>query len=156
ALRSQRGDSKHTAKEGGMTGKMGWVLGLALAWTGTRGAWAQLPQAGAGQDVPKTDAAAPAAPAAATAGSPMIPMAPPIVQPRLYTNVDYLLWWVHRGPLPEQPLVTTGPQNPQSPNAGIIGQPGTQTLFGGPNGLDWRASSGARVTLGSNFSDEGT
>jgi hypothetical protein len=163
------------AKEGGMAGKMGWLLGLALAWLAACDASAQMPQF-VSQDPPKLPppAATPSEPAAPAAGlpaeklhaptpavktpsadpaAPLIPTTNIPVQPRFYASTDYLLWWMRRGSLPEQPLVTTGP--PNSLNAGIVGQAGTQPLFGGANGLDWHSFSGVRATAGFNFSDDG-
>ncbi len=62
--------------------------------------------------------------------------------PQFFFSADYLLWWIRRGPTP--PLVTTGP------TTGVIGDPGTQVLFG-QNGLDYGTKSGIRLTAGWNF-----
>jgi hypothetical protein len=52
-----------------------------------------------------------------------------------------LLWWIKDGNAP--PLVTTGPPG----SGGVLGAPGTRTLFGGNLGYDERP--GARFTIGS-------
>jgi hypothetical protein len=59
---------------------------------------------------------------------------------RLYGSAEYLLWFVPHDHTPA--LVTTGP----SSSFGIIGNAGTQVLFGGP--IDYGAFSGGRFTLG--------
>ncbi|HEV3115840.1 MAG TPA: BBP7 family outer membrane beta-barrel protein [Gemmataceae bacterium] len=58
-----------------------------------------------------------------------------------WVSADYLLWWFKDAHTP--PLVTSG--TPAS--AGILGRPGTTTLFGG-RGLDLEDHSGVRVTAG--------
>jgi len=153
-----------------MGGNLGWVLGIAILWGGAPGAWAQTPADRPGTDIPKVDlpnylpsggmapadrmTSANACSTDACNATPSVPMEYRPDPPTFFFSADYLLWWIHRGPLPEQPLVTTGPQNSQ--NAGIVGQPGTQTLFGGPNGLDWHGFSGARITAGFNLISDGS
>jgi hypothetical protein len=61
---------------------------------------------------------------------------------RCWVNVDYLWWWTKRRDLP--PLVTTGDPASQ----GILGQPGTQILFGGPIRPEENGRSGIRVMAG--------
>src|SRR5438874_371360 len=109
----RKGTFGNTAKESGMRGKRGWVLGLVLTSSVTRGAWAQVPQTAVVQEK-KAEVSETAAP---VPSSPATPLEYQPVQPRFYGNADYLLWWVHRGPLPVAPLVTTGDQS--NPNAGI-------------------------------------
>jgi hypothetical protein len=58
---------------------------------------------------------------------------------RWWVGVDYLLWWTKGDRLPA--LVTSGA--PNDPLPGALGQPGTQTLFGGD--YDSRVRSGVRV-----------
>jgi opacity protein-like surface antigen len=48
---------------------------------------------------------------------------------RLYLRADYLLWDVSGMALP--PLVTTSPAGTAQGQAGVLGQPGTEVLFGG-------------------------
>src|SRR5207253_2456566 len=56
---------------------------------------------------------------------------------------EYLLWFTKGGHVP--PLVTTGPVA----SNGILGQPGTVILFGGPGTtLDNDVRQGGRFTLG--------
>lgn len=59
---------------------------------------------------------------------------------RFWVSAEFLLWWIKDGNTP--PLATTG--TPAS--GGILGQPGTTTLFGGS--LDYGARPGARFTFG--------
>jgi hypothetical protein len=59
-----------------------------------------------------------------------------------WVNFDYLLWWTRDRSLP--PLVTSG--NPAS--QGILGQPGTQILYGGPFGPEEFGRSGFRFMAG--------
>ncbi|HEY1859023.1 MAG TPA: BBP7 family outer membrane beta-barrel protein, partial [Gemmataceae bacterium] len=62
---------------------------------------------------------------------------------RLYGSAEYLLWWTKSDHAP--PLVTTGPAS----SNGILGQPGTQVLFGGPGtSLNSDVRQGGRFTLG--------
>jgi len=65
--------------------------------------------------------------------------------PSFWVNSEYLLWWIKDGPLPV-PLLTTG--NPNDSVPGALGQPGTQTLLGGGNGLGYGTFSGLRVSAG--------
>jgi hypothetical protein len=60
-------------------------------------------------------------------------------------DAEYLLWWIKSGPTP--PLVTTGPAS----SFGVLGQPGTQILFG--HALDYGGSSGGRFSTGLWFCD---
>ncbi len=46
-----------------------------------------------------------------------------------WIRADYLYWWTSGMRLP--PLVTTSPSGTPQTQAGVLGQPGTQTLFGG-------------------------
>ncbi|MCO6457968.1 MAG: BBP7 family outer membrane beta-barrel protein [Pirellulaceae bacterium] len=64
---------------------------------------------------------------------------------RLWVRGEYLLWWTSGNPLP--PLVTTSPNNTGRDAAGVLGQPGTQILFGSDD-LDSGSRSGGRITLG--------
>lgn len=61
---------------------------------------------------------------------------------RFWFSAEYLLWWFKKPQFP--PLVTTGPFSSQ----GILDQPGTQVLFGGPAQDDNTGRSGARFTAG--------
>ena len=74
---------------------------------------------------------------------------------RLWFQGDYLTWWGKSANLP--PLVTTSPAGTPLAQAGVIGQSGTSTLFGGDS-VDLGDRSGGRFTLGYWFSpccDEG-
>src|SRR5262249_51793882 len=66
----------------------------------------------------------------------------------LYGSAEYLLWWIKGDRTP--PLLTTGP----AATFGVLGQPGTQVLFGGP--LDYDTFSGGRFTAGYWFNDPQT
>ncbi len=67
-----------------------------------------------------------------------------------WASADYLRWTLRRAPLPI-PLVTTG--DPTSALPGALGQPGTQTLFGG-SGFTERSYSGFQGDLGVWINDE--
>jgi hypothetical protein len=61
---------------------------------------------------------------------------------RWWISGDYLVAWLRSGRV--APLVTTGPVG--DPNAGVLGSPGTVTLFGGD--LDFGAYHGFKAELG--------
>jgi hypothetical protein len=67
-----------------------------------------------------------------------------VVSPtRFYGSAEYLLWWTKSDHAPV--LVTTGPAS----SNGILGQPGTEVLFGGPGtSLNSDVRQGGRFTLG--------
>jgi hypothetical protein len=62
-------------------------------------------------------------------------------------SAEYLLWWLKNGPVP--PLVTASPPS----SAGILGQPGTVTLFGPGSDLTGSPLSGGRFTAGAWLDD---
>jgi hypothetical protein len=66
--------------------------------------------------------------------------------PRIWGDVEYLLWWLKSGPLPA-PLVTTSTDSPPTAQSGALGQPGTHVLFGDQR-LDYGAFSGVRAGAG--------
>jgi hypothetical protein len=59
-----------------------------------------------------------------------------------WVSVEYLYWWLKKQKLP--PLVTTSPTSSQ----GVLGQPGTQVLFGDGVTPENRGFSGIRVSGG--------
>jgi hypothetical protein len=62
---------------------------------------------------------------------------------QLYGSAEYLVWFTKADHVP--PLVTTGPAS----SDGILGQPGTTVLFGGPGtNLNENVRQGGRFTLG--------
>jgi hypothetical protein len=69
---------------------------------------------------------------------------------RFWLGADYLLWWSKGDHLP--PLVTSG--SPTDAVPGALGQPGTQTLFGGD--YDSRVRSGVRLRGGYWFTPDQT
>lgn len=69
---------------------------------------------------------------------------PPIV-PRLYANVEALLWWTSGDRVPA--LVTTAPVGTPIDEAGALGNPDTRILFGN-EGLSDSLRGGVRFTLG--------
>jgi hypothetical protein len=69
---------------------------------------------------------------------------------RWWIGVDYLLWWTKGDRLP--PLITSGAPNDLLP--GALGEPGTQTLFGGD--YNSRIRSGVRVRGGYWFTPDQT
>src|SRR5262249_1978998 len=67
-----------------------------------------------------------------------------------YTSASYLLWWTEGQFVP--PLVTTSPPGTLAADAGVLGKPGTEVLFGGRR-LNTGIRSGCRVTTGLWLSD---
>lgn len=132
-----------------MAGRVFCAFGLALASIATGIASAQTPPAAKGSEGSKSSA-----PALEIVGDPIDFSVERPARPRFYGGADYLLWWIRRGPLPNQPLVTTGDET-VSPAAGIIGDPTTQPLFGGNRGLEWGTFSGARVWAGFDIAADG-
>lgn len=65
--------------------------------------------------------------------------------PRVWGRAEYLLWWTDEMQVP--PLVTTSTDGTAQDEAGVLGQSGTSTLFGG-SGLISSTRSGGRFTLG--------
>src|SRR5688572_23238391 len=57
---------------------------------------------------------------------------------------EYLLWWSNGNPLP--PLVSTSPPGTDRTEAGVLGTPGAEILFGNET-IDTGARSGGRITL---------
>jgi hypothetical protein len=57
---------------------------------------------------------------------------------------EYLCWWTNGNPLP--PLVTTSPPGTPLNQAGVLGTPGVETLFGDST-IDTGSRSGGRVTI---------
>lgn len=64
---------------------------------------------------------------------------------RFWASFDYLSWWGRETGLP--PLVTTSPPGTPQPAAGVLGQPGTEILYGGTDALDGQRNGG-RLQLG--------
>jgi hypothetical protein len=63
----------------------------------------------------------------------------------VWVSAEYLLWWISGNAVPA--LVTTSPEGTPVADAGVLGQPGTATLFGGDR-VDYEARSGFRTELG--------
>lgn len=63
---------------------------------------------------------------------------------RLWARKEVLLWWMDGQGAP--PLVTTSPNGTPVGQSGVLGQPGTQVLFGGPLNDDFNV--GGRFQLG--------
>ncbi len=68
----------------------------------------------------------------------------PELPPAWRVRSEYLLWWSNGNPLP--PLVTTSPAGTPRQSAGVLGQPGTEIVYGGQT-IDTLARSGGRITL---------
>ncbi len=64
---------------------------------------------------------------------------------RFWVRSEYLIWWTKGMDTPA--LVTTSPAGTPRASAGVLGQPGTQTLFGGEELFD-DSRSGARFRIG--------
>jgi hypothetical protein len=87
--------------------------------------------------------------------APLLPLEPARRSSLFYVDADYLLWWVNHGPAPT--LLTTAPNNGINPNGltgGILGQPGTQTLFDGHQ-LGYGSFSGFQGKVGVGLGDDG-
>jgi hypothetical protein len=63
----------------------------------------------------------------------------------IWVQAEYLLWWLRGNELP--PLVTTSPAATPRADAGVLGEPNTQVLFGGGR-VDDEARSGFHTSLG--------
>lgn len=72
---------------------------------------------------------------------------------RVWVRAEYLLWWTKGSSLP--PLLTTSPVGTPVADAGILGLPGTQVLFGDSD-VNGGARSGGRITLGTWLNQEQT
>ena len=70
---------------------------------------------------------------------------------RGYARVEYLMWWGNARNTP--PLVTTSPTGTAQADAGVIGAPDTEVLFGGDYGGEMR--NGGRVTVGRTIGNTG-
>jgi len=70
--------------------------------------------------------------------------------PRLWGQVDYLLWWMK--PVCEPPA-TVSVGNPADAKPGAVGQPGTITVMGKTR-FEFPVASGVRPTLGLWFDDQ--
>ena len=69
---------------------------------------------------------------------------------RFYGSIDALTWWTRGNPVPA--LVTTSPVGTAQTAAGVLGQPGTSTLFGDQR-IDTFMRGGARINFGYNLVD---
>lgn len=63
----------------------------------------------------------------------------------LWAQADYLLWWTKGNALP--PLVTTSPDETPRVQAGVLGQPGTEILYGNERYLN-DSRNGGRLDFG--------
>lgn len=69
---------------------------------------------------------------------------------RFYGSAEYLLWWFDGMQTP--PLVTSSPAGTPQAQAGVLGQPNTQILYGNGDILDG-SRDGLRFQLGTWFND---
>ncbi len=76
------------------------------------------------------------------AGHPSCVTCQPYVPLHFDVRADYLAWWTKEQSVP--PLVTTSPLGTDRDDAGVLGHPGTDALFGGGR-LDEDAYSGVRL-----------
>jgi Putative beta barrel porin-7 (BBP7) len=72
---------------------------------------------------------------------------------QIWVRAEYLLWWTKSLPVP--PLLTTSPQGTPANVAGLLGQPGTEVLFG-DKGYLTDPRSGGRIWLGAWLNQEQT
>ena len=70
---------------------------------------------------------------------------------QFYFRGEYLVWWFDGNEVPA--LVTTGPQVTPRADAGVLGRPGTEVLFG-DEAIDDHERFGGRYTLGYWFTHE--
>ena len=98
--------------------------------------------------------ASPVADASATADPPVLDSLTPRRRhgclDRIWVEADYLLWWMKGDSLP--PLVTTSPPGTIRNQAGVLGSPGTTTLFGDSH-TNGELRSGGMITFGYWFDD---
>lgn len=69
------------------------------------------------------------------------------MSPHAWTSVEYLYGWSQNSPI-NVPLVT---KNDNFSALGLIGEPGTQIIFGAGSNKDsfnWSGMTGARLTIG--------
>jgi hypothetical protein len=65
--------------------------------------------------------------------------------PKVWANVETLLWWMRPGPLPA--MVTRGSNADAIP--GALGQPGTRVIYGGGvNDVEYGSQAGFRFNIG--------
>src|SRR5882724_7686854 len=64
---------------------------------------------------------------------------------RIWVRGEYLLWWTKSSILP--PLLTTSPLGTPANEAGVLGLPTTEIVFGG-SGESSNPRSGGRITVG--------
>lgn len=134
-----------------------WLAGssLILAADGDSEPPADAPQTLPIRPKPITESDLPPGPAplAPTAAPPPPVLADPALDgfsTRFFIGVDYLLWWTRGDRLPV--LATSGSTSDEVP--GALGQPGTETLFGGD--YNSRVRSGVRVRGGYWFNRDQT
>jgi len=70
--------------------------------------------------------------------------------PRTSARLEYLMWWGRGQNIPA--LVTTSPAGTPQAEAGVLGFPGTTTLFGN-QGIEQRLRSGVRITVNHQLDD---
>ena len=74
------------------------------------------------------------------------PLKPHLDRYKFYASFEYLSWALTGN---QTPVLVTGSSNLTSPNSGALGQPGTQTLYGGQGSdLSTGMNSGGRVKIG--------
>ncbi|WP_146532597.1 BBP7 family outer membrane beta-barrel protein [Rubripirellula reticaptiva] len=78
---------------------------------------------------------------------------PMTIADRLWVRADYLHWWTEGMNVPS--LVTTSPSSTPQTRAGVLGQPGTSTLFGGGE-INNDSASGIRLRSGFWLTPQGT
>ncbi|MBX3412861.1 MAG: BBP7 family outer membrane beta-barrel protein [Pirellulales bacterium] len=67
-----------------------------------------------------------------------------------WVHADYLMWWMKGQALP--PLVTTSPDETPRADAGVLGEPGTQIVFGNQRYLN-EMRAGGRIEFGAYLDD---
>ncbi|MDA8745064.1 BBP7 family outer membrane beta-barrel protein [Rubripirellula amarantea] len=85
-------------------------------------------------------------------GQGIIP-SPMVLSERLWVRAEYLYWKTEGMDVP--PLVTTSPATTSQFDAGVLGEPGTKTLFGGGE-INGGGVSGVRLKSGFWLTQQGT
>jgi hypothetical protein len=93
-------------------------------------------------------AGGPGVEACQSAGYPQCVCPTSIELPRLWVRAEYLMWWTKGTYLP--PLLSTSPDGTDREAAGVLGQYGTQVVFGDA-WADHGPRSGARLRFGYEF-----
>ena len=121
-----------------VTALTGWLIvtGMALGQAGVATDAAQSSPHPESLPVPQTDAPGPGH----WVPDHPLPAVPHATNTGVSVRWSYLYWWIRDGRVP-QPLVTTGTTDSQ----GILGNSGTQVIFGAGKNFEYNAFNGTRI-----------